>query len=198
MDNNLNKNLLRLIQLLPIMLSTVFTLIIIAQLLLHNRTELKENISDLRAEFNERQKQQIKNRVDTIYQQVSYERDRMENVLKADIKEKVYQAHDIVNAIYSDNTDKSAEDVHALIVTALKNIRFNNGRGYYFIYDLEGNNIMLPNHPDKEKTYLRDMQDSRGNYVIREFIALIKNKHEGFSKWWFYKPNNNVDERETL
>ena len=198
MDNNLNKNLLRLIQLIPIMLSTVFTLIIIAQLLLHNRTELKENISDLRAEFNERQKQQIKNRVDTIYQQVSYERDRMENVLKADIKEKVYQAHDIVNAIYSDNTDKSAEDVHALIVTALKNIRFNNGRGYYFIYDLEGNNIMLPNHPDKEKTYLRDMQDSRGNYVIREFIALIKNKHEGFAKWWFYKPNNNVDEREKI
>ena len=198
MDNNLNKNLLRLIQLIPIMLSTVFTLIIIAQLLLHNRTELKENISDLRAEFNERQKQQIKNRVDTIYQQVSYERDRMENVLKADIKEKVYQAHDIVNAIYSDNTDKSAEDVHALIVTALKNIRFNNGRGYYFIYDLEGNNIMLPNHPDKEKTYLRDMQDSRGNYVIREFIALMKNKHEGFAKWWFYKPNNNVDEREKI
>ncbi|MCJ8350435.1 cache domain-containing protein [Moritella sp.] len=194
----MNKNLLRLIQLIPIMLSTVFTLIIIAQLLLHNRTELKENISDLRAEFNERQKQQIKNRVDTIYQQVSYERDRMENVLKADIKEKVYQAHDIVNAIYSDNTDKSAEDVHALIVTALKNIRFNNGRGYYFIYDLEGNNIMLPNHPDKEKTYLRDMQDSRGNYVIREFIALMKNKHEGFAKWWFYKPNNNVDEREKI
>ncbi|WP_293131666.1 cache domain-containing protein, partial [Moritella sp.] len=202
MDNNLNKNLLRLIQLIPIILSTVFTLIIIAQLLIDNRVELKEKIRNLRTEFNERQKQQIKNRVDTIYQQVSYERDRMENILKADIKEKVYQAYDTVNAIYSDNTDKSAEDVHALIVTALKNIRFNNGRGYYFIYDLEGNNIMLPHHPDKEKTYLRDMQDSHGNYVIREFIALIKDKNEGFAKWWFYKPNNNnshsVDEREKI
>lgn len=198
MDNNLNKNLLRIIQLIPIILSTVFTLIVIALLLINNRIELKENIRDLRAEFNERQKQQIKNRVDTIYQQVSYERDRMENLLKADIKEKVYQAYDIAHAIYSDNKDKSAEDVHALIVTALKSIRFHNGRGYYFIYDLEGNNIMLPHHPDKEKAYLRDMQDSRGNYFIREFIALVKDKHEGFAKWWFYKPNDNVDDREKI
>lgn len=202
MDNNLNKKLLRIIQLIPIILSTVFTLIIIAQLLIDNRIELKEKIRNLRTEFNERQKQQIKNRVDTIYQQVSYERDRTENVLKADIKEKVYQAYDIAHAIYSDNTDKSAEDVHALIVTALKNIRFHHGRGYYFIYDLEGNNIMLPHHPDKEKTYLGDMQDSRGTYFIREFIALVKDKHEGFTKWWFYKPNNNnnnsVDDREKI
>ncbi|GIC79210.1 cache domain-containing protein [Moritella sp. F3] len=198
MDNSLNKNLLRIIQLIPIILSTVFTLIIITLLLINNRIELKENISSLRAEFNERQKLQIKNRVDTIYQQVSYERDRMENLLKADIKEKVYQAHDIANAIYTDNDDKSADDVQVLIVTALKSIRFNNGRGYYFIYDMDGNNIMLPHHPDKDKTYLGDMKDSRGNYFIREFIALVKNKHEGFAKWWFYKPDNKVDEQEKI
>ncbi|PKH07050.1 cache domain-containing protein [Moritella sp. Urea-trap-13] len=190
MDNNLNKNLLRTIQLIPIVLSSVFTLIIIALLLINNRIELKENISSLRTEFNERQKRQIKNRVDTIYQQVSYERDRMENLLKADIKEKVYQAYDIANAIYNENKDKPAEDVHAWIVTALKSIRFNNGRGYYFIYDMDGNNIMLPHHPGKEKTYLRDMKDSRGRYLIREFIALVKDKDEGFIHWWFDKPNN--------
>lgn len=196
MDNNLNKNLLRVIQLIPIVLSTVFTLIIIALLLINNRIELNENISSLRADFNERQKQQIKNRVDTIYQQVSYERDRMENLLKADIKEKVYQAHDIANAIYTENQDKSADYVQALIVTALKSIRFNNGRGYYFIYDMDGNNIMLPYHPGKEQTDLIDMQDSSGSYLIREFITLIKDKGEGFTQWLFYKPDTDTNNRK--
>jgi diguanylate cyclase (GGDEF)-like protein len=198
MDIDSNDRLLKTIRLIPVLLSAVFTLIIIGILITNNRVELNRNISDLRVEFNERQKQKIKNRVDTIYQQVSYERERMENSLKSDIKERVYQAHNIAQTIYSENRDKPDTEIYRLIVTALKSIRFNDGRGYFFIYDQQGNSIMLPGHAEQEGINQWDMQDSKGTYIVRELVSITKNRKEGFNKWSYYKPDNSTDELEKI
>jgi diguanylate cyclase (GGDEF)-like protein len=194
----MDKKLLKTIQLIPVFLSTVFTLVIITLLIINNRIELNHSISDLRAEFNERQKQQIKNRVDTIYQQVSYERERTESSLKASIKEKVYQAYNVVSTIYSENKDQPDAVVQRLIVAALKSVRFNDGRGYYFILDMQGKAIMIPHYPEQENINQWDAIDSKGTYVTREFISIAKNRGEGFNKWWFFKPDNHVEQREKI
>jgi diguanylate cyclase (GGDEF)-like protein len=198
MDISSNDRLLKNIQLMPVLLSAVFTMVIIGILILNNRIELNRNISDFRVEFNERQKQKIKNRVDIVYQQVSYERERTENLLKSDIKEKVYQAHNIAQTIYSDNRDKPDAEVYRLIVSALKSIRFNDGRGYFFIYDVQGNNIMLPGHAEQEGTNQWDLVDSKGDYIVRKFASIVKNRKEGFNKWSFYKPHNNTNELDKI
>jgi diguanylate cyclase (GGDEF)-like protein len=194
----MDKKLLKTIQWIPVFLSTVFTLVIITLLITNNRIELNNSISDLRAEFSERQKQQIKNRVDTIYQQVSYERERTESSLKAGIKEKVYQAHNVANSIYSENKGQPDDVVQRLIVAALKSVRFNNGRGYYFILDMQGKSIMIPHYPEQENLDQWDAMDSKGTYVTREFVSIAKNRGEGFNKWWFFKPDNHVDQREKI
>lgn len=194
MDISSNDRLLKNIKLIPVLLSAVFTMVIIGILILNNRVELDRNISEFRTEFNEQQKQQIKNRVDIVYQQVSFERERMENLLKSDIQEKVYQAHNIAQTIYNDNRDKSDAEVHRLIVSALKSIRFNDGRGYFFIYDVQGNCVMLPGHAEQEGTNQWNMVDSKGDYIVRKFASIVENRQEGFNKWSFYKPHNNTEE----
>jgi len=60
--------------------------------------------------------------------------------------------------------------------------------GYFFVYDMDGLNLVHPRQNDLIGTSLWNMRDSDGTYVIRELISRAK-EGGGFQKYLWPKPS---------
>ena len=123
---------------------------------------------------------------------ITYSAERYEARLRESLVQQVDGALAIAQAIHAaESPRRPAGDVQRLIKEALRGIRFFDGRGYYFIDDLQGRFILLPTAPQYEGRLLPDNQDDRGHYIMRGLIeAAGKPPGEGFSRYRWYRPDN--------
>ncbi len=77
-----------------------------------------------------------------------------------------------------------------MIKDALRNIRFNNGRGYFFIYSFDYECILLPVAKQLEGSNFYNFKDGKGTYLTRNIIKQVKKEKEGFLTWWYHKPSD--------
>jgi diguanylate cyclase (GGDEF)-like protein len=186
--------LLRLIQVIPPFLVIVFACLAIFIVFNNNQANLERDLQSLRQDFAESRKKMVKAQVEQLIQQINFEKSNTESILKKDIKQHIYRAYAIAQNIYEQNKGKSEEEVTEIIKAALRDIRFNNGRGYYFIYKTTGESVMHPVLPNIEGTQKIDLQDSRGNYIVRDMGKWAKENGETYYTWWFVKPDNKHQE----
>ncbi len=145
------------------------------------------------------QKALVKEEVDRVVDYIEYQRSTTETALKKQIKNQVYRAHAIADHIYNTYKEsRSEEDIKGMIREALRPIRFHEGRGYFFIYDMQGNNVLLPFSPQLEGKNLWDLQDSKGGYTIRRMTEMVKNRGEGYLHWYWYKPGETGEMSEKI
>ncbi|WP_238322285.1 cache domain-containing protein [Vibrio mexicanus] len=183
-----DEKLLRQIKYLPMAIIGIFVVLIIAVMLNENRISLEEDISSLKQNFYSEEKKSIQYRITNIVEQIEYERQSTEEILRASVKERVEDAIAIAQNIYDNNPTLSQEQVAKVITDALRGIRFNQGRGYFFIYKLDGTNVMHPILKNIEGEMLWDLQDTRGSFVIRDLSKLAQHKGSAFHRWWWSKP----------
>ncbi|WED22912.1 cache domain-containing protein [Vibrio sp. JC009] len=198
MEQIYDKKLLSFIKYTPMILIGLATAAIIANMFHDNRKEAVENLESLHTDYTQREKTRVQLEVESVYQQLVYEKARTELELKKQIKQRVYEAHTIASNIYQNNKDKSEAEITKQITDALRYIRFNDNRGYYFIYKMDGTNVLLPHLSEREGTSLWDMQDSRGSYIIHDLASVVKNKGEGYHRWWFFKPQDLEQDLEKI
>ena len=190
--------LLRLIKVIPPIIVVAFAVWVNFIVINHNKIKLESDISTFHQNFIDTEKETIKRQVNQLYQQINFEKSNAEVILKKDIQDRIYQAHNIATTIYEQNKNLPETQVTKLITDALRSIRFNQGRGYYFIYKTTGTNIMHPVVPAMEGTSKWDFQDTRGNYIVREMGKIVKQTGEGFYHWWFVKLQNKGQEFEKI
>ncbi|UCV11950.1 cache domain-containing protein [Dechloromonas denitrificans] len=123
---------------------------------------------------------------------IDFTRSRTEDVLRKSLVEQVDTAMQIVEAIHAKESKRlPAAEVKRLIVEALRPVRFYDGRGYYFIDDMNGQFILLPTAPQLEGKTNLDNRDDTGHYIMRGLIeAAGKPRGEGFSRYRWYMPDN--------
>jgi PAS domain S-box-containing protein len=123
---------------------------------------------------------------------IEYIRNQTEAVLRANIIQQVDNAHQIAEAIHSrESSFRSAAEVREMIVETLRPVRFYDGRGYYFIDDMNGQFILLPTSPELEGKTIIDNQDDTGHFIMRGLIATARlPRGEGFSRYRWYTPEN--------
>jgi diguanylate cyclase (GGDEF)-like protein len=193
-----NLKLLRLIKIIPPIIVVTFAVWVNFIVINNNKIKLRSDISTFHKNFIDTEKETIKAQVNQLYQEINYEKSSTVSILKKEIKERIYQAHSIATTIHEQNKNLSEAEVTKLITDALRSIRFNKGRGYYFIYKTTGTNIMHPVVPAMEGTSKWDFQDIRGNYIVRDMGKIVKKAGEGFYRWWFVKPQNKSQEFEKI
>ncbi len=157
------------------------------------------DISNLQQENLADHKREIKHEVDQVMDYIEYKRAAKEYQLKENIKSRVNEAVTVANSLYATYRNKTSdEDIKELIKENLRSLHFNQGRGYYFIYDMEGNNILLPFSPELEGKNLWNLQDSKGGHTIQRAVKLVSTQGEGFLHWYWYKPGEKKQMSEKI
>ncbi len=184
------KRLLKLIKTVPIIIVVIFSFIITFIILDNKISTHKENVKVTKDKFIQEQKIIIKNEVLRAVRQIKYQKNLARKILKEEIKRKVDTVYKISLNIYNRNKDKSKLEITNIIKNTLRYIRFKEGRGYFFIYKLDGTSILHPILPELEGKNLWDFQDKNSLFVMREFTKIIKDSKEGFLTWYWTKPKD--------
>ncbi len=139
--------------------------------------------------FEEEQKRLLQEEVGAVVEYIDYTRERTEEVLRRQVQDRVNEAHGIashLHRLYGDS--KSPADLRELIRESLRNLRFNNGRGYYFIFDETGVEVLFADRPELEGKNMLALQGARGEFVVRDMLALVRERGEGFYDYTWTKP----------
>lgn len=143
----------------------------------------------LRESYIENQKQILKREVAQAIDFVNYMQAQTDNRLKDSIKNRVNEAHAIAENLYDKNKDsKQIEEIKEIIREALRPIRFNKGRGYYFAFDLEGVETLFAAMPEMEGNNMMQIRGGGGELVVSDMLSLIQEKGEGFYDYSWTKP----------
>jgi signal transduction histidine kinase len=183
--------LLKLIKFTPIFIVGILSIIITLLLYVEKNIILKKDLETLKEDYLEKNRIIIKNEVDKIYDYITYRKSLSEKELKKDIKNRVEEAHRLMTFIYEKYKDKETkEQITTRIKDSLRELRFNDNRGYFYIYNLDSYNIMHPLLPNLENTYVLHNKDIR----IRNIFETIKNalisKNETYTELYWEKPTD--------
>ena len=199
MTSEYEKKLLLSIKIIPLILFTIITIIGIVIAIYINKTNLNNEIKKVKDVYFKNEKQIIKNEVQKIHNNILNEKKLTREKLKVNIKEKVNIAHSIATSIYEEYKDtKTAQEIKKMIQDALVKIRFNNGRGYFFIYSLDYECILLPVARQLEGKSFYNFKDGKGMYLTREIIKQMRKDKEGFLTWWYHKPGDMKKQYEKI
>ena len=139
----------------------------------------------------------IKQEVENVVYNIRYESKITKELLKKELVKRIDRAVSIVNSLVTTYKGKISDDeLKEVIKTSLRNIRFDNNDEYFFIADLNGNEILYPIKPEYENTNIINLKDNKGDFIIKDEINLLKKQNEGFITAYWIKDKN--DKREYL
>lgn len=185
------QSLINIIKYTPLIFIVTVSIIITGFLYWDKQTTFQEQKSIVSNEFIKTNKEKIKTEVDELYEFIIKTQKETEERLKKSIKDRVYEAHSIAMRIYNENKDtKTKEEITKMIKDALVDIRFNNSRGYFFVYSFDYECILLPVARKLEGTSFYNFKEGGGTYLTRNIIEQVKKEKEGFLTWSFHKPND--------
>ncbi|MFH2130922.1 MAG: cache domain-containing protein, partial [bacterium] len=187
-----NKLSLASILLINTVLITVFALGLIGYLWIsQERERFSKEEENLRRDYISSQKQFLKREVAHAIRVITYTKDQIEVRLKESLKSRVYEAYSIADSIWRANRGhKSDGEIITMIRDALKAIRFNHGRGYYFATRVDGTVMIFADRPGEEGKNYWNNKDSNGKYFVREMSRLVSEETEGFIMYTMTKPNS--------
>ncbi|MDD2291256.1 MAG: cache domain-containing protein [Aliarcobacter sp.] len=182
--------LLNIIKFTPPIFIITISIIITLFLYLETQNELEKEKVSIQNEYLEKNTELVKKDVENLYEFILKTQEKTEEKLKKSIKDRVLEANNIAYRIYNENKDtKTKDEIIKMIKDALVDVRFNDGRGYIFIYTFDYECILLPVNRKNEGLSVRDFQDSNGMYLGREIVNSLKEKDEAFLTWYYPKPN---------
>ena len=188
-----NKSIIRIFLYSMIFVSLISTAIIGYLWISHEFRRFEEDSEKMKTEYIESQKLLVKNEVQRVVDYIGYMRSRTDQRLKELLKERVYEAHSIAATIYEKYRDqKSEREIKRLIKDTLRHIRFNKGRGYFFIYRLNGVLELYPVKPNIEGENHWNLQDRQGEYVVRNEVTMVKQQGEGFLEYSWKESKGNT------
>ncbi len=182
------KYVLNIIKFGPIFFVIVFALFITQALIYEKNTIFKKEIGLVEETYLDSNKKRIENEIERIYREIEEEKIASKELLEEEIKSRVYEAHNVATNIYNDtisSTDKSY--IFSMIKNSLGSIIFNNGRGYFFINDIRGYNLLQPLNKKIENKNLLNVKDVNGYFLVKTMVETIKAKTERFDTYYWYK-----------
>ncbi|NMG34544.1 EAL domain-containing protein [Azoarcus sp. TTM-91] len=159
--------------------------------ILHDSRELETRLASQEEETLAAHEAHLRDELAALANYLEFQRASREEKAKTALREHVDQVTDMVERLYAREKDRLPPDrLRALIVEALRPMRFLHGRGYYFIDDLQGNCVLLPTDPAREGSSLWNNRDDTGRYIMRGLVDATKNPEgRGYSRYRWYRPD---------
>ncbi|KLD96731.1 sensor histidine kinase [Aliarcobacter butzleri] len=185
---------LKIIKFMPSVFVVVFSLFVILFLYFENKKTFNKERKEIEQKYILKNKEIIKEEVLRVFTFTKQLQKNTEEELKQNVKNRVYEAHEMATNIYEKyKTTKSKQEIFQYIKVALSGIRFNEGRGYFFIDDIYGNKLSHPIDTSIEGKNFLNYTDVNGYRFFENIVNTIKDKTERFDEYYWYKPNTNKE-----
>lgn len=112
---------------------------------------------------------------------LTFERNLLE-AKRTELKHYVSLALTSIEPVYR-NADPNDPAERELVKAILNSLTYGED-GYFFVYDLEGTNLVHPKQPELVGQALYDLQDINGNYVIRNLLEVAINGGGHYRYMW--------------
>lgn len=186
-----NKRIIRTFMVFLSAMLVLFVMIIGCLLLWEKNQAFLNETNNIREEYISSQKQMLQNEVRDAIAYIQYMQSQTTKRIRHDVKSRTDEAFEIVNHIYQTHKNTTPLDtVKQLAHDALFAASWDDGRGYYFAEDMEGTELINRNNPELEGTNIWDLQDSKGNFLMQDIIRVAKESGEGFTSYYWNKPDN--------
>lgn len=154
----------------------------------------EREIAAVRDTFIDERKKFLAAIVDEAADFVDFNRKQTEQRVQKSIRDQVAGAHAIATHTLSYFSDQQTQaQSEAMVREALRPIRFNKGRGYFFAFDQSGVEQLFADRPELEGKNMLSMRGAKGEYVVRDMLDLVRNKGEGFYRYYWTKPGEPSD-----
>lgn len=167
----------------------IYTLVITA----HNEAE------SIKIEQMKKIKKEMKEHIDIVFDNINIIHEFRYKNRKNSIKENVQQAWKIMNNLYRQYHNKLSEkELQSMIVETLRGLEFLDGRGYFFISDMEGYSIMHGKIKEIEKKNNVKMNILGAKDVHSAIVKKIFEEKEGFVEYLWSrdgKTNSSKDKK---
>lgn len=151
----------------------------------------KDELVKIRGQYTDLHKTRLQDDINNTIRFIDYKKSSAEERVKALVREKVQDAYSLASHIYG--TDKNAvpEDVlKSRIIETLRTMKWDNGKGYFFIFNHKGTTVLNADIPEMEGYDMLDMKDMAGNFVVRDILSLAKDKDLVFYPYRWSKPGS--------
>ena len=186
------KKLTKWVVILPILSVIITALVFVISGIQNKKTNLKNEIKRKQVVLLKKHKRETIHKIDNIASFLQNIKALQISESKNDVKNMVDLAHSIIDHIYKDHKELTKIQMLNRLKNILRDIRFWDNTGYFFVYDTSGKCILLPTQPSLENTNLINLQDAKEKFTIKEHIKIVKEKEEGFSNWFWYKKDEEV------
>ncbi|WP_337995427.1 methyl-accepting chemotaxis protein [Oleispirillum naphthae] len=88
----------------------------------------------------------------------------------------------------------SLADAQAAAKASLRDLRYDAGTGYVYIYATTGVNVLLPTKPELEGKSLIDMKDPSGFLIVRDFVEKTGKSGFAVTRYLWEKPGSKKPE----
>lgn len=187
---NTDSQLLKYIKYAPLFIVLSLIVIINIIIFIENENNLKNDLVAYKQDFIQTQKIIIKKQVEKAYNDILDEKKENEEELEDLLQSKIQEAYSIINNLYDKYKHKGKDEVIMIIKEALRDIRYNEGRGYFFIFDTNGKNILYPIYPELENISFLNHQDKNGSFTFKKLLTLHENNDNVFSEQYWIKPSD--------
>ena len=121
---------------------------------------------------------------------VEYRKSLADQLVESGLREKVEIAWITASHLYSLYKEETGhQPLKSMIVEAIRPLRWDTGKGSYFIGRTDDGTIeLLADRPELEGRSLLEYRDSTGDLVIKKMIALCLEKGAGIYRYKWSKP----------
>lgn len=155
--------------------------------------KMREDNQRYAEEFIANQKELLRTEVIRIRDYLFQEKQAAESEFEAELVTKVNDAYSIAKSLYDTyHNTHTEQQIKQMIFSALRNQRFNNGRGYYFVTSLSGIEYLYPPNPSFEGKHASEIFSPAGQKVVQDMIEISEAHKEGFVRYKWTRPDSQV------
>ena len=147
-------------------------------------------LDSIRSGYLEQYQNRLIEEMESVIDFVDYRKSQADRLIEEELSEKVQIAYITASHLYSLYKDKVGQDeLKTMIIEAIRPLRWDTGRGYYFIGRTTDGLIELnANLPEIEQTVQLDLKDVDGNRIIRGMIGVVLKRGAGIYRYRWSKP----------
>ncbi|MCF6309708.1 MAG: cache domain-containing protein [Sulfurimonas sp.] len=191
------KTFLNIITYAPLFFIPIFVAtIIIFSYQIYSKS-FESSIKELEKNLLNFEKETTKNKVTNMSDLIVYKKSIIKDELTSRVQGRVNTAFKIAQNIYNEyKNTKTEQEIKDIIKTTLKAFLWNGGESFIWILDYNGVFNLAPEYMKHlEGSSVLDIKNISGKYVVKEEIAICKEKGEGFVQDTFSKPDKNDDKQ---